>query len=260
MLNLYKQNKMKQIKYLAFLLCAGVAVTACDNEDDEIDPIEKQQNTMTLTFEEASWGALIDNPQYYGPLLYGENAKEYAWTDETTKLHGGMTNAWGGMYGYSEGGIAISNYIDQNTEAGRNYDIQLAVPASNGSKNFAVVYCDADLTFADGVAREIQSMDVIATTYLISVAKYGNDYAKALKTKDDYVNLVITAYDGEQVKGTSKVALAMQGGTLDKWFTHPLSSFGKVTRLHFSMEGSDTSYGYLNTPTYFAFDNVVVKK
>ncbi len=251
---------MKQIKYLAFLLFAGVAVTACDDEDDEIKPDEKQQNTMTLTFEEASWGALIDNPQYYGPLLYGDNAKNYAWTDETTKLHGGMTNAWGGMYGFSEGGIAISNYIDKTTDVERSYDVQLAVPVSNGSKNFAVVYCDADLTFADGVAREIQSMDIIATTYMISVAKNGNTYSKALKGKDDYVNLVITAYNGEQEKGTSKVALAMQGGTLDKWFTHPLSAFGKVTRLHFTMEGSDTSDGYLNTPAYFAFDNVVVKK
>ncbi|MCR4922267.1 MAG: DUF4465 domain-containing protein [Bacteroidaceae bacterium] len=251
---------MKQIKYLAFLLCAGMAVTACDNDDDEIAPSEQQQNTMTLTFEESKWASLIDNPQYYGPLLYGENAKSYAWTDETTQLHGGMTNAWGGMYGFSEGGIAISNYIDKDTDSPRSYDVQLAVPVSNGSKCFAIVYCEADLTFADGVAREIQSMDIIGTTYLCSVAKLGNEYAKALKNKGDYVNLVITAYNGEQQMGTSKVALAMQGGVLDKWFTQPLSALGKVTRLHFSMEGSDASFGYLNTPTYFAFDNVVVKK
>ena len=171
-----------------------------------------------------------------------------------------MTNAWGGQYGFSEGGIAISNYIDADVNSQRSYDCQLAVPVSNGSKNFAVVYCDANLTFADGVARQIESMDMIGTTYLISVAKNGNDYAKALKDKGDYVNLIITGYNGETVTGTSTVTLALQGGSLDKWYTHSLKGLGKVTRLHFTMDGSDKSFGYMNTPTYFAFDNVVVKK
>ena len=250
---------MKQTKFMALLLFEGMTLVACDDDENEIEPSE-QQNTMTLTFEGSSWNSLIDNPQYYGPLLYGENAKDYAWTDATTQLHGGMTNAWGGQYGFSEGGIAISNYIDADVNSQRSYDCQLAVPVSNGSKNFAVVYCDANLTFADGVARQIESMDMIGTTYLISVAKNGNDYAKALKDKGDYVNLIITGYNGETVTGTSTVTLALQGGSLDKWYTHSLKGLGKVTRLHFTMDGSDKSFGYMNTPTYFAFDNVVVKK
>ena len=102
---------MKQMKYLAFLLMAGMTLVACE-DDDKIAGIDlTDHSVMTLTFEGNQWDALIDNPQYNGPLLYGENAKNYAWTDEETKLHGQMTNAWGGMYGFSEGGIAISNYI-----------------------------------------------------------------------------------------------------------------------------------------------------
>ena len=76
---------MKQTKFMAFLLFAGMTLVACDDDENEIDPSE-QQNTMTLTFEGSSWNSLIDNPQYYGPLLYGENAKDYAWTDATTQL------------------------------------------------------------------------------------------------------------------------------------------------------------------------------
>ena len=251
---------MKQIKFLACLLFAGMTFVAC--EDDDYEGIDlTDHSVMTLTFDENQWDELIDNPQFNGPLLYGENAKDYGWTDNVTKLKGGMTNAWGGKNGFSEGGIAISNYIDANFDTERSYDIQLAVPVSNGSRNFAVVYCDADLTFSDGVAREVKSIDVIGTTYLLSIAKNGNKYAKPLTGKGEYVNAVITGYNGDVEIGKTRVVLAYEDFMLNNWYTHSLSAInGKVTRLHFSMEGTDTSYGYLNTPTYLAIDNIVVKK
>ena len=55
---------MKQTKFLAMLLFAGFAFTACDDENDDFNPsTEEAANTMTLTFEESKWDALIDNPQ-----------------------------------------------------------------------------------------------------------------------------------------------------------------------------------------------------
>lgn len=252
--------KMKQIKYLAFLLAAGTAFTACDDEN-ELEPQETvDPNLMTLTFEGGQWDALIDSPQYNGPLLYGDNAKNYAWLDTQTQLTGGMTNAWGGQYGFSEGGIAISNYIDANIGEPRDFNDQLAVPVGNGSKNFAVVYCDASLKFADGVAREIVSMDVIGTTYLLGVIKNGDGYAKAMTEKGDYVNVIINAYNGDTQVGTTKIALSANNGFLTKWYTKPLSELGKITRLDFAMESNDVSEWGMKAPKYFAFDNVVVRK
>ncbi len=251
---------MKQIKFLAFLLAAGMAFTACDDESGiELEP-EVDPNTMTLTFEGDSWSAYIDSPQYNGPLLYGDNAKNYSWTDEETQLSGGMTNAWGGTYGFAEGGIAISNYIDSDISVARSYTDQLAVPVSNGSKNFAVVYCGATLKFADGVARQIVSMDVIGTTYLLGVIKNGDGYAKALTDQGDYLNVIVTGYNGENVVGTTKIAIALSGGFLTKWYTKELSDLGKVTSLSFDMESNDVSEWGMKAPKYFAFDNVVVKK
>lgn len=250
--------QMKQMKFLAFLLFAGMTFVACDDDSEVYDLDE--ENTMTLTFEESGWEGLIDNPQYNGPQLYGENAKDYSWTDNVTKLSGGMTNAGGGLYGFAEGGTAISNYIDADYEKARSYDIQLAIPESNGSKNFAVVYCGAELEFSDGVARELKSIDVIGTTYMLSVAKNGNEYAKPLVGKAEYLNLVITGYYNDEVTGVSRVSLAYDGFVLDHWYTHLLAGLGKVTKITFTMEGSDGMGGYLNTPIYFAFDNVVVKK
>ena len=38
----------------------------------------------TLTFEGEYWDALVDNPQYGGPLLYGDmvSGVDYSWVDE----------------------------------------------------------------------------------------------------------------------------------------------------------------------------------
>ena len=167
--------------------------------------------------------------------------------------------AYGGMYGFAEGGIAISNYIDENISEARSYTDQLAVPVSNGSKNFAIVYCDAALYFADNQAHVVKSMDVIGTTYLLGVIKNGDGYAKAMVDKGDYVNVVVTGYNGNAVTGTKIISLAKDGGFVTNWMTVDMSDLGKVDVLAFTMESNDVSAYGMKAPKYFAFDNVVIK-
>jgi hypothetical protein len=250
---------MKKISFFASLLCVGMMFTGCASDDSNFNPSTDTEVTKTVTFEGSYWDALIDAPQYNGPLLYGPDAKNYGWSDVTTQLSGGMTNAWGGTYGFAEGGIAISNYIDDNISEARSYTDQLAVPVSNGSKNFAVVYCDASLFFADNQAHVVKSMDVIGTTYLLGVIKNGDGYAKAMVDKGDYVNVIVTGYNGNAVTGTKTIALAKDGGFVTNWMTVDLSDLGKVDVLSFTMESNDVSDWGMKAPKYFAFDNVVIK-
>ncbi len=235
---------MKKFFYLAVALCMGFAVTSC--EDDETP-------TVALDFEGATWTALIDNPQYNGTLLYGEGSMNYAWADMLTGLQGGLTRAWGGTYGYSEGGVAISNYIDADITNHATYEYQLAVPVSNGSSNFAVVYCDATIKFPEGVSRVINSMDVCPTTYLLGTEVNGDGYAASLAESGN-MTLTITANTG----ATMDVDFARDGNILKTWKTIDLSGLGKVNSLSFTMDGSDKSDYGVKHPKYFAFDNVVV--
>ena len=254
--NNYK--KMKQQKFLAFLCIASLAFSGCNEESGmEINPESK---TTVLDFESEMWNRHIDNPQYNGPLLYGENAKNYGWQDPTTKLSGGMTNAWGGLYGFAEGGTAISNYIDEKTDEARGYDVQLSVPRSNGSKNFAIVFCNAGIEFSDGKAREIKSMDISPTTYTLSVIKNGDGYAKALTQKGDFLTIIISGLNGKEQTGKIVVTLGQDGNFQEKWFSVDLSRLGKVTRLEFTMESNDSSEYGIKTPAYFAFDNVTIEQ
>lgn len=239
---------MKATKFAAFLLAAGLtlSVTSCSEENDE--------TTATITFEGSQWDKLIDNPQYNGPLLYGEKGKEYSWTESFTTFSGSMTNAWGGTYGYAEGGTALSNYIDANITEHNTYQYQLAVPVSNGSQNFVVTYTTATVSFKDGQARQIKSMDICPTTYVLGVITHGTSSAQALTETGSYLTLVITTDKGQ----TQKVDLARDGNIQKTWKRIDLSGLGKVKSLTFTMEGSDQGQWGLKTPTYFAFDNVVV--
>lgn len=236
-------------KYLltfAVLAMGMTFFTACDDEDEV--------KTATLTFEGAAWNALIDDAQYGGDLLYGENASSYAWADAATGLTGGMTNAWGGQYGFSEGGTAISNYIDADIDGHATYNYQLAVPASNGSANFAVVYCDATIKFPEGISRIIRSMQIGPTTYELGVVKNGDGYAASLAESGNFT-LTITADNGK----TLDVDMVRDGQILDKWTKVDLTSLGAVNSLTFTMDGSDKSDWGVKHPKYFAFDNVVVE-
>ena len=251
---------MKRFSILASLLCAGLAFTACESDDSDFNPKTEAETTQTVTFEGSYWDALIDAPQYNGPLLYGENAKDYGWCDVATQLTGYMSNTWGGFYGFAEGGSAISNYIDANISETRSYDVQLAVPVSNGSKNFCVVFDNSGMKFADGKAREIKSMDVIGTTYVLGVAMNGDGYAKALTDKGDFYDVQITGYKGGETTGNLTISIARDGGFLTDWYTADMSALGAVDSLAFSMDGSDKSNWGIKTPKYFALDNVVIKK
>lgn len=246
---------MKKI-FLSFaVLAMSMAMfTSCSDDDNE--------NVKRLDFEGGQWASLIDNPQYGGTLLYGDGGTtpvSYSWSDANSKLTSSLTAAWGGLYGYSEGGVAISNYVDADLENHATYNYQLAVPKSNGSANFAVVYCDASISFTDGVARVIKSMDVSPTTYQLGSSKNGDGYAKALTEKGDFLTLTITGYKGSTETGTVTVDMAKDGTFLESWKTIDLSSLGEVTKLGFTMDGSDKSSYGVKHPKYFAFDNVAVK-
>ena len=253
---------MKKFLYLATVLCAGLTIASCSKDEDE--PTVQQPEapaTATVDFEGQYWNALIPEGQAWGEatLIYGEDALNYAWKDEKTGLSSKFTLAWGGSSGFAEGGIVISNYIDNNLTEHANASYQLSVPASNGSSNFAVGYCEASVFFPENVKRVIKSMQIGPTTY--ELGAIDNGIGAASLKESGFLTLIITADNGNK----AQIELAKDGTLWRAWQTVDLSGLGKVNKLTFTMEGSDkTSYDggqtyYLNSPAYFAFDNVVVE-
>lgn len=234
-------NIMKKIyTYLAAAFVSATSMTASAANDE------------VVTFEGDYFTALIDNPQYYGPQLYGDGS--YNWTDATTTLSSELTNAWGdGMFW--GGGVAISNYIDDDLANG-DFNHQLAVPYSNGSSNFAVAYGDNSyIYFNDGKSRVIKSIDIAPTTYLLNVEKNGNGFGSALENVGGWFKVTITADNEKSID----VYLCKDGIVTETWQTVDLSFLGEVMMLTFTFSGSDSGDYGVNTPAYFAFDNVTIK-
>lgn len=249
---------MKKIcfSFVALLSCATM-FTSC-NEDTDAEDLR------VLDFEGDKWTALIDAPQYGGDLLSKVDPTTgvvpYAWADEHTGLRSELTNAWGGTYGYAEGGVAISNYVDADLDGHAVLDYQLAVPVSNGSDNFAVVYCEAIIKFADGVAREMLSVDVSPTTYQLGVTLCGNAFAASLAHEGE-LTLVLTGLDadGTDTGAVVEIPMAKDGVLLENWKRFSTLALGKVSGVKFTMKGSDMSYGAVNQPAYCAIDNIIVR-
>ena len=239
-----------QTKIKTLVLAAVAALFLASCSDDDTTP-----RTTTLTFDETTWDALIDNPQYMGPLLYGGTS--YAWHDTGTQLASEFTDAYGdGMFW--GGGVVISNYVCADLTHD-SYEYQLEVPVSDGSRNFAVANSGAYIYFKDGTPRRILSLSYAPTTYVLAVEKNGNAYARALNRADDYLKVIATGYVGTTATATVDLYLTRDGVQQEGWQTASLAALGAVSKVIFTFEGSDAGDWGLNTPTYVALDNITVQ-
>ncbi|MBR5035539.1 MAG: DUF4465 domain-containing protein [Bacteroidales bacterium] len=254
----------------------------------------KAPKTVTLDFEGSKWDALIDNPQYGGPLLYGtydeasytwKVAQNYTWSDGNTMLEfTGFPESWGSLAYYC-GGEAISNYVVADyTGAGSARQLEVPVAPKSG-KNFAVHYGSADptavskavetapiyptLKFSDGKERVIKSIDVCLTNYVLNSCINGDGYFGPMgESTALYIKAIGFNASGAATKMSSvKIidgsdAAAFKAGTKKPaWATWDLSALGEVNGIIFCVYGTDDCYGDygFNAPAYFAYDNIVVE-
>ena len=265
-----------------FYLAAALCCSLCVNAQDEYE-------LRTLTFEGDAWTSLIDEPQYGGKLLYGEDgmgfeSEAYQWSDEgNTLLSGGLCEAWG-SWCYWSGGHAISNYGTRNFSKYGYSTSQLTVYNPNGSEeitrsgnghnksdNFAMHFGYLDdsgfgfseslptLTFSDGKARVIDHMWVNNGCYAINCYLEGNGLTSKI-TEDDWVKIVATGYNDETSTGTAEFYLCNGPEKIVKeWTKFDLSGLGEVTKVTFNITGSSNNgYGF-SQPAYFAYDDVAVR-
>jgi hypothetical protein len=275
--------KTKRFMLATAIVACGCAMTLTSCEkDNAIQPYQEPQEPAlrVLTFEdkdykadvniagEKSWSSLIDEAQYGGPLLYPEDETLYNWNDaNNTFLAHELPNGWGDFQFWGSG-MAVSNYIEQDVVKG-TYMTQLSIPVAsghNGSSNFCVVFSASgaailpSLYFYDGVERVIDHMYVVPTTYLLNSEMNGDGFAQALTAEGTGCWIVATGFDanGEET-GTARFDLAKDGKFVTDWTKFDLSSLGKVAKVTFLVDGTDKGMWGLNTPGYFALDDVAVR-
>lgn len=275
-----------------------VAVTVASEAEFKIvsfNVVASEYELRILTFEDEDykgsgnylgkkdWSSLIDNPQYGGPLLYGESGAgptDYRWYDENNTFLAHEIPSNYGTTCYWGGGHAVSNYVESNLANG-DYLHQLAVynpdptvskGGHNGSANFCVHFGYIDgssynktetlpsIYFKDGTARVIDHLYVMWNAYLANCVFNGNSLTEPLG-EEGWIKLTATGYDaaGQKIGQELEFFIANAEGNIQDWTKWDLSSLGKVSKVEFNIGGtSDNGYGF-SQPAYFCYDDVAVR-
>ena len=136
--------------------------------------------------------------------------------------------------------------------------------APGGSGNYAVAYCSnpdyggvsPTITIPNGM--QVQSAMFTNTTYAALSMLNGDPYAKQFGP-DDWFLLTITGENASgNVVGTVPFYLAQNGSIVTTWQTANLTSLSTAKTLVFSETSSDTGEYGMNTPAFFAMDDLTL--
>jgi uncharacterized protein YuzE len=222
------------------------------------------------TFEEAT---LAPN-SYWG----GAGSGETGFTSGDTHFpHNDATYAWDGF--------VYSNMTDTTTAGHTNQFSAITGGGADGSANYGIGYIPTD--YASGTYDPIpQQVSFGAetgedynttisgayftnTTFAYLSMRDGDSFAKQFGGEsgndEDYFKLTITGITdtGEYTANSVEFYLAdfrfadnEQDYIVDEWTWVDLSSLGNVIGLEFEIESSDVGAYGINTPGYFAMDNL----
>ena len=264
---------MKKTFILSLFAALGLLAASCQEKPEEA------VTDIVVDFEGAYWDALVDSPQYGGPLMYGEADENwcykshYNWSDAASGFSfDGFPESWGSL-SFSGGGEAVSNYVSADYK-GTDYTRQLEVPAApEKGGNFIVHYGSGEpypmLRLAGGGSFTIKGMDVTMTSYLADAAINGNAWFGPLAAQNSFIAVRLIGFDetGARLGSVEKVlisagdvALYKAGGKTPGWTNWDSSALGWVWSVAFEVYGSEDCYGDYGfvAPAYFAYDNLVI--
>ncbi len=157
-------------------------------------------------------------------------------------------------------GFAVSSVVDSTTAGFGN---QYAAYPGGGflSDTYAVAFGDtATMTFA--TPSSVAGFRIANTTYTFLTLQDGDEYGfTAPLPAGGWFRVTAEGSLGGSPTGTADFYLAdLRGptppGLLDEWDWFDLASLGTVDSIRFSFSGSDVGTFGLNTPAYFAMDDV----
>ena len=175
-------------------------------------------------------------------------------------------------FGYSWAGFIYSDVSDTTTVG---YDNQYAVYGDGFDYSdagvYAVGYVDGynniHPTVSFGSDQTVNGFYVNNTTYAALDMIHGSGFSRAFTTNDWFRLTIEGKNAGGVSQGTVVSYLADFTGYAEgdnkedylvtDWTWVDLTALGDdVVSLEFSLSSSDNSYGFMNTPAYFAIDNV----
>jgi hypothetical protein len=243
--------RLLRIPFLAGLLGLGLlwggtqtalAQRIVINFDDLVLDQESYYNGSDGAGGFVSGGAFFNNDYHDYGDFYTWNGWSYS--NVTDVMHGGVQNQYSAYNLPNGGGFLAPNY-------GVAYNFQLG---------------DAVINLPAGTSP--RSVRITNTTYAALSMLYGDQFAKKFGGDDgtdpDWFLLTIYGLDAEgNVTGEVDFYLAdyryEYKYIINQWTKVDLEPLGAATTLVFNLSSTDNGTFGMNTPAYFAIDNLVVK-
>ncbi|HBA82640.1 MAG TPA: hypothetical protein DCZ95_00970 [Verrucomicrobia bacterium] len=216
----------------------------------------------TVSFNENAW---IPNSYWNGSDSSG------GFTDHAVFFQNNYNPAW-----YSWSGFSLSNVNDTNTAGYLNQYAVFSGTGYGAAGTYLIAYDDTYGEEADvirfALPTFVQGLYVNNSTYAALTMRNGDEYGfskrfgGATGNDPDWFLLEIAGKDRRgRIVGTTNRYLAdfrFTNNALDyiqsSWTWMDLRSFGtEVSTLHFSLSSSDSGMFGMNTPGYFALDQLV---
>lgn len=214
-------------------------------------------DAVTATFE----NLYLDEESYWNgssAVPEGEDMYDGSFVSGSYRFDNGCMPDYNFWYnfGYSNStSPSFGSLEDQfNSAAGGGY---------GGSENFAVAYPQGGaVTVMNNPGGDvIRGFYITNSAYAANSMNNGDSYGGKFG-KGDWFKLTVTGMNAGETTGSIDYYLAdfrsdneLDHYVLDTWQWVDLRALGKVTSLGFTLDGSDKSDGYLNTPAYFCMDN-----
>lgn len=254
----FKTEGIKKLQLVVFIM---LVLFLCGCEDDSEDTAAKTENVkVTVDFEEL---ILPDEGYWNGSDLSGSFvSKDVEFYNDYTEDY----NSWTG--------VVYSNCTDMVTIGYANQYSVYSESGSNGSSAFAVSYIYGNEPLVSfKKASIVKGLYVNNTTYVYHALNSGDDGYGLVKkfggndgNDKDYLKLVIIGFDDEGVEiGQVDFFLAdyrFEDNSKDyiirDWTWVDLSVFREpVKEIALELVSTDSGDYGMNTPAYFAFDDLV---
>ena len=176
-----------------------------------------------------------------------------------------FTNNWNSAWNCCWSNFTYSNQTDTTTAGYLNDRSAITGTDVSGNGNYAVAYnnssTDANIQF--GSATQVNSAYFTNTTYAYLAVADGNDGFGGVKgpfEMGDFFTLTIRglAQNGSVIN-TVDFDLADGANVVNSWELVDLSTLGTVYGLSFGLSSSDNGDWGMNTPAYFAMDNLNIQ-
>lgn len=281
---------MKTIKVALSAIAVAAIMTSCSDDEPVYRRVISFENARGVVAGPSSYGEnLYDG---YSGVQFTQGSEE---VENGVNLEFGI-NPNGGTYNYWNGGIVLSewNYrsdIEGSTEGWwYTYSNQCSVyntlstdganegAGAGNSNRFAVIngYSDANndnsASFNFSASKEylVESIEICPTSYVYGTITKGNSFGNnpglSLREVTGWFKVTATGYTAAGVKtGTVEKYICDYRNPQNEidiattWQTWDLSALGRVNKVVFNFEGSDSGQWGLNTPAYLAIDDITLR-